>query len=68
MWQAFVGVRIRRIEKYYQELLSEGEDTRDSNNEDGPDETSSDKWIKQIEKVNRCISLGFMSFNLSSCR
>ncbi|KAJ8432503.1 hypothetical protein Cgig2_001096 [Carnegiea gigantea] len=50
VWQAFVGVRVRRIEKYYQQLLSQGEDAGHSNNEDGSYETSSNKWIKQIDK------------------
>ncbi|EOA28762.1 hypothetical protein CARUB_v10024994mg [Capsella rubella] len=44
VWQAFVGVKARRVERYYQDLLAQITDS---------DESSSDvqrKWKKQIEK------------------
>ncbi|XP_010509357.1 PREDICTED: ecotropic viral integration site 5 protein homolog isoform X1 [Camelina sativa] len=44
VWQAFVGVKARRVERYYQDLLAQITNS---------DESSSDvqrKWKKQIEK------------------
>jgi hypothetical protein len=44
VWQAFVGVKARRVERYYQDLLAQITNS---------DENSSDvqrKWKKQIEK------------------
>nr|GLL23195.1 ecotropic viral integration site 5 protein homolog isoform X1 [Ipomoea trifida] len=63
LWQAFVGVRARRVENYYQDLLSretksgnnsdhrsmELEDT-DSTKELSADECAVEKWKAQIDK------------------
>ena len=54
IWQAFVGVQTRRVEKYYQKLISTGVDICETKN-----------WRKQIEKVISCMGLGLVSFNLS---
>ncbi|KAL2549459.1 Ypt/Rab-GAP domain of gyp1p superfamily protein [Forsythia ovata] len=59
LWQAFVGVRTRRVEKYYQELLardaisgnnleSKSTELDDNNYESNADVT--EKWKGQIEK------------------
>lgn len=72
VWQAFVGVRVRRVERYYQGLLSGevdlGGDNKNLSGTGGNGLTASgpEKWRKQIEKVIRCIGLGLVSFNLSS--
>uniref|UniRef100_A0A7N0TLL2 Rab-GAP TBC domain-containing protein n=1 Tax=Kalanchoe fedtschenkoi TaxID=63787 RepID=A0A7N0TLL2_KALFE len=62
LWQAFVGVRARRKEKYYQELLSQEsslpkqgvkqEQRTDNNHNDSPIHIVSvpEKWKGQIEK------------------
>lgn len=59
MWQAFVGVRARRVEKYYQNLLSPATNVETKNNELEENNCASDlesvavteKWKGQIEKV-----------------
>ncbi|CAI0471614.1 unnamed protein product, partial [Linum tenue] len=48
VWQAFVGAKARRIEKYYEDLLAEeanADESNDDNNTGVPQ-----KWRKQIEK------------------
>lgn len=62
VWQAFVGVRTRRVERYYQDLLAndiEANDDQEHNKvlsgDDKPQQNgkrfdSPDKWKKQIEK------------------
>ncbi|KAL8036139.1 hypothetical protein ABFX02_12G140400 [Erythranthe guttata] len=49
VWQAFVGVRTRRVETYYQDLLA----TKDDDASGGQEHDKYDlpeKWRKQIEK------------------
>ncbi|KAL0322404.1 UNVERIFIED_CONTAM: TBC1 domain family member 9B [Sesamum calycinum] len=58
LWQAFVGVRARRVEKYYQNLLapdanieSKSTELEDKNHESNVDSVGiSEKWKGQIEK------------------
>ncbi|KAL8533063.1 hypothetical protein ACS0TY_009352 [Phlomoides rotata] len=58
MWQAFVGVRARRVEKYYQNLLSPDTNIETKNNELEDKNSASnlesvpvtEKWKGQIEK------------------
>lgn len=62
VWQAFVGVRTRRVERYYQDLLAndiEANDDQEHNKflsgnenrqQNGKIFDSPDKWKKQIEK------------------
>lgn len=62
LWQAFVGVRTRRVEKYYQDLLApetncnenvEQHDSQSNNDSKGPTMDSvslPEKWKGQIEK------------------
>ncbi|XP_011077017.1 ecotropic viral integration site 5 protein homolog [Sesamum indicum] len=58
LWQAFVGVRARRVEKYYQNLLapdanieSKSTELEDKNHELNVDSVGiSEKWKGQIEK------------------
>ncbi|KAI4310737.1 hypothetical protein MLD38_035690 [Melastoma candidum] len=49
VWQAFVGVRTRRKEKYYENLLAEDIVDTDSGAPDGKSDAPR-KWKKQIEK------------------
>jgi len=63
LWQAFVGVKARRVEKYYQDLLASESDSEiktdqqslqsiDSNGKTGGDFVRMpEKWKGQIEKV-----------------
>jgi len=63
LWQAFVGVKERRVEKYYQDLLASESDSEiktdqhslqsiDSNGKTGGDFVRMpEKWKGQIEKV-----------------
>lgn len=59
MWQAFVGVRARRVEKYYQNLLAPDTNVETKNNELEDKNYDSnlecvvvpEKWKGQIEKV-----------------
>lgn len=54
VWQAFVGVRTRRVERYYQDLLAQVTNADESNDHNN----ASRKWKRQIEKVIRCMRLG----------
>lgn len=66
LWQAFVGVKARRVEKYYQDLLASESDSEiktdkesiqstDSNGKTGADFVRMpEKWKGQIEKVFAC--------------
>lgn len=70
VWQAFVGVRTRRVEGYYQDLLAVDFDASDGKEHkellSGNDNKHcsrkgvdlSEKWKKQIEKVIRCMGPG----------
>ncbi|KAF7113548.1 hypothetical protein RHSIM_RhsimUnG0119800 [Rhododendron simsii] len=60
IWQAFVGARARRVERYYQNLLAPDSDTSDSEEQDKSGGGSKglngdrvgvpEKWRRQIEK------------------
>ncbi|XP_068637964.1 uncharacterized protein [Aristolochia californica] len=62
LWQAFVGVRARRVENYYQDLLAVGMNSDDCKQSDGTlsnvtdkaankkSDCASEKWKVQIEK------------------
>ncbi|KAK9741459.1 hypothetical protein RND81_03G107700 [Saponaria officinalis] len=58
LWQAFVGVKARRIENYYQDLLSQKSDHGDNTKQEETDDKDpneenvgrSEKWKGQIEK------------------
>jgi hypothetical protein len=66
LWQAFVGVKERRAEKYYQDLLASNGDSKiksDHQNtqlDDNDGKTNGEfipvpeKWKGQIEKVLTC--------------
>lgn len=54
VWQAFVGVKARRVEKYYYDLLAEETNTGNSMDNDIAGGAFR-KWRKQIEKVIRCM-------------
>lgn len=67
VWQTFVGVRTRRVERYYQDLLAIEVDARDGkehnkllsgDNRMQHKHDSPEKWRKQIEKVVRCMGPG----------
>ncbi|KAK9920785.1 hypothetical protein M0R45_029331 [Rubus argutus] len=49
VWQAFVGVKARRVEKYYYDLLAEETNTGESMDNDNSS-GGFRKWRKQIEK------------------
>ncbi|KAL1209985.1 hypothetical protein V5N11_020548 [Cardamine amara subsp. amara] len=49
VWQAFVGVKARRVERYYQDLLAQITDS-DETNEQPKSSDVQRKWKKQIEK------------------
>ncbi|KAF9680328.1 hypothetical protein SADUNF_Sadunf06G0109700 [Salix dunnii] len=49
VWQAFVGVKKRRVERYYEGLLAEETNTEQSK-EHNHKKTAPRKWKKQIEK------------------
>lgn len=66
LWQAFVGAKARRVEKYYQDLLAP--ETKSVNNielkskesldnksslESNADSVCAEKWKGQIEKVRK---------------
>lgn len=57
VWQAFVGVKARRIERYYQDLLAQEASDGQSKEHDDTSGVPK-KWKRQIEKVIRCILLG----------
>lgn len=57
VWQAFVGVKARRVERYYQDLVAQ--EANDGGSKVHDDSSSVfKKWKRQIEKVIRCICLG----------
>lgn len=64
VWQAFVGVKARRVESYYQDLLvseSENDTPLLDNDSKGCNKEKADvpeKCRKQIEKVIRCMGPG----------
>lgn len=80
LWQAFVGVRARRVERYYQDLLAQdsnacevkehgsslSSDTSKESSKDG--QCAPEKWKRQIEKVIRCMDFELKSSILSICR
>ncbi|XP_012082251.1 EVI5-like protein isoform X1 [Jatropha curcas] len=49
VWQAFVGVKARRVERYYEELLAE-ESNADESNDLSNSTSVPMKWKRQIEK------------------
>ncbi|XP_020971443.1 TBC1 domain family member 8B-like isoform X2 [Arachis ipaensis] len=49
VWQAFVGVKTRRVKSYYEDLLAK-ETINAESNEQNDTSTASGKWRKQIEK------------------
>ncbi|KAK7267587.1 hypothetical protein RIF29_20265 [Crotalaria pallida] len=49
VWQAFVGVRTRRVESYYEELLAQETNSSESKEQD-VSSGAFGKWRKQIEK------------------
>ncbi|KAI9392763.1 hypothetical protein POPTR_006G133400v4 [Populus trichocarpa] len=49
VWQAFVGVKTRRVERYYEGLLAEETNT-DESKEHNNSNAAPRKWKKQIEK------------------
>lgn len=66
VWQAFVGVKARRVERYYEDLLAQ------ETYEDDQQSNSSGvfrKWKRQIEKVIRCMCLGLYRsiFSIRRC-
>ncbi|XP_042013802.1 rab GTPase-activating protein 1-like [Salvia splendens] len=51
LWQAFVGVRARRVENYYQNLLASGSRLKDKIHDSNLENVViSEKWRGQIEK------------------
>ena len=62
VWQAFVGVKTRRVERYYQNLLTQEANDGESKEHDDSSGVPK-KWKRQIEKVIRCMRLG-LYFNL----
>lgn len=70
VWQSFVGVRTRRVERYYLDLLApvndaandqDGDKLQSSVDRKGQNETGvnvPEKLRKQIEKVIRCMEPG----------
>lgn len=61
VWQAFVGVRTRRVERYYQDLLAVERDASDDQEHDksaceGKKADLPEKLKKQIEKVVSCMA------------
>ncbi|CAN1775642.1 Putative GTPase-activating protein AN11010 [Linum perenne] len=53
VWQAFVGAKTRRVDKYYEELLAEEANADESNDDNDADIPL--KWRKQIEFLPRMI-------------
>ncbi|PON72787.1 Ribonuclease H domain containing protein [Parasponia andersonii] len=49
VWQAFVGVKAHRVERYYHDLLAQERNT-DKNKESDDLSTAASKWKRQIEK------------------
>ncbi|XP_050227768.1 uncharacterized protein LOC126677265 [Mercurialis annua] len=49
VWQAFVGIKVRRVERYYEDLVAE--ETNDDESKDHSSSTGAPKkWKRQIEK------------------
>lgn len=57
VWQAFVGVNTRRVERYYDDLLAQ-ETNSCVGKEQDVQSVASGKWRKQIEKVISCMRPG----------
>jgi len=57
VWQAFVGVKTRRVESYYENLLAQEICSGESKEQD-VQSGAFGKWRKQIEKVISCKRLG----------
>lgn len=57
VWQAFVGVKTRRVESYYDDLLAQETNSCESKEQD-VSAGALGKWRKQIEKVISCMRLG----------
>ncbi|KAK7279402.1 hypothetical protein RJT34_24453 [Clitoria ternatea] len=49
VWQAFIGVKTRRVERYYEDLLAQETNSGESE-EQGVPSAAFGKWKKQIEK------------------
>ncbi|XP_065856120.1 uncharacterized protein [Euphorbia lathyris] len=49
VWQAFIGVKARRVERYYEELVAEESDA-DKNEDNSNSAGAFRKWKRQIEK------------------
>lgn len=56
-------MKARRVERYYHDLLAQERNTGESKDGDKFSGAAS-KWKRQIEKVIRCMRLGFYHFNL----
>ena len=67
VWQAFVGVKARRVERYYQDLVAQEANDGGSKVHDDSSGVFK-KWRRQIEKVIRCICLGLYPSVFSICR
>lgn len=75
LWQAFAGVKKRRVENYYQNLLaadSLGDDTEQELMQNADEKGSStdplavaEKWKGQIEKVSNCNMLPYLVWSIS---
>jgi hypothetical protein len=57
VWQAFVGVKVRRVESYYDDLLAQETNSCEGEEQAVPSGASG-KCRKQIEKVISCMRLG----------
>lgn len=80
VWQAFVGVRARRLKRYYLDLLDPESDTGDGQEHDRSSLAEDyqrrskesihvpEKLRKQIEKVIRCMGPGLYRSVFSICR
>ncbi|KAE8717288.1 Run and tbc1 domain containing 3 [Hibiscus syriacus] len=63
VWQAFMGVKARRVERYYEELLAQENDDQHSNSSG-----VFSKWRKQIEKDLMRTFPGHPTLNRDSLR
>ena len=63
VWQALTGVKARRVERYYYDLLAQEINT-DKRKDSEDLSAAASKWKRQIEKVIRCLRLGLYHFNL----
>lgn len=68
VWQAFVGVKARRVERYYEDLLAQLTNAGESKEHDNTSGVPK-KWKRQIEKVNRRMRLGLYRsiFSIRTC-